>query len=140
GTNATNRTPVSLDRTSIGRRGTSSPIKYMSGMIAEAAIWDLSNWPGATSGDKADNFEKILPSLVKGCSPLFFPLGLKAYWPLIRSLNDIVGGFNLTDINGTIAADHPTIIYPSSVPAGIFVAGEAPPAGIPIFRRRRECA
>ena len=84
GTDATDITPVGLDRTCIGRNADSSPNNYMSGMIAEAAIWDLTNWPGATNADKADNFEKILPSLAKGFSPLFFPLGLSAYWPLIR--------------------------------------------------------
>lgn len=79
--------PLNLDRTSIGRLGRATPNEYMSGMIAEAAIYDLSQWPGATDSDKADNFEKILPSLAKGFSPLFFPLGLKAYWPLIREAN-----------------------------------------------------
>lgn len=84
GTDVTDVTPASLNRTAIGAFRDSTPGGYMSGMIAEAAIWDLTNWPGATGSDKADAFEKILPSLAKGFTPLHFPLGLKAYWPLIR--------------------------------------------------------
>jgi len=106
--------PTDWDRTSIGRAGKSTPAGYMSGYIAEVAIWDLTNWPGATNADKADNFEKILSSLAKGFSPLFYPLGLKAYWPLIRGLNDKVGGYNLT-ANGTVVAAHPKVIQPCGV-------------------------
>lgn len=83
-TSAVEISPVGLDRTSIGRAGVATPIAYMSGMIAEAAIYDLSDWPGATDSDKADNFEKILPSLAKTYTPEHYPLGLVAYWPLVR--------------------------------------------------------
>lgn len=102
---------TNLDRLSIGRIGRATPGLYISGMIAEAAIYDLSQWPGVTDSDKADNFEKILPSLAKGFSPLFYPLGLKAYWPLIRGLNDKVGAYNLTP-SGTIVVPHPRVILP----------------------------
>lgn len=111
GTNATDVTPANMDSTCIGRFGAVDN-HYPSGMIAEAAIYDLSVWPGATPSDKADNFEKILPSLVAGYSPLFFPLGLVAYWPLIRGINDEVGGYNLT-AEGTTVSAHPGVIYPS---------------------------
>jgi len=98
GTNAEPNTPtaVNLDRTSIGALIRATPAAYMSGIIAEAAIYDLTTWPGATDSDKADAFEKILPSLAKGFSPLFYPSGLKAYYPLVRNANDKVGGYNLT--------------------------------------------
>lgn len=95
GTNATNISPANLDRVSIGRLGRATPTNYMSGHIAEAAIWDLSGWPGANDVERADAFEKIVPSLAAGYSPLFYPLGLKAYWPLIRDANDRIGGYNL---------------------------------------------
>ncbi len=114
GTNASNVTPVNLDRTSIGIDARSTLFYPMSGMIAEEAIWDLSDWPGATDALKADTFEKILPSLAKAFSPLCFPLGLVAYWPLIRGLNDKVGGYNLT-ANGTTVSDHPRVILPHGV-------------------------
>lgn len=111
GTDANDRVPANLDRTSIGRIGRSTPAHYMGGMIAEAAIWDLSGWPGANDTERADAFEKILPSLAAGYTPDNFPLGLVAYWPLIRGLNDKFGGYNLT-ANGTIVAAHPRIILP----------------------------
>jgi len=114
GTDNTNLTPINLDNTSIGIRVQSSNFWPMSGLIAEAVIWDLSTWPGATNTDKADNFEKILPSLAKGFSPLCYPLGLVAYWPLIRGLNDKIGGYNLT-ASGTVVSAHPRIILPQGV-------------------------
>lgn len=111
GIETTSQTPAGLDRTSVGRLTRLTPANYMSGMVAEAAIWDLSAWPGATDADKANNFETILPGLVKGFSPLCYPLGLVAYWPLIRGLNDKVGGYNLT-ASGTTVSSHPRIILP----------------------------
>jgi hypothetical protein len=111
GTDVVNLTPAGIDRTAIGVIGDSSPSGWMDGMIAEAAIWDLTSWPGATASDKADAFEKILPSLAKRFSPLFYPLGLKAYWPLVRGLNDKVGGYNLT-ASGTVVSAHSKVILP----------------------------
>lgn len=114
GTDVNSITPANLDRTSIGRLGRATPAVYMSGMIAEVAIWDLSSWPGATDSDKADAFEKILPSLAKLYTPKHYPLGLVAYWPLIRGLNDKFGGYNLT-ASGTVVAAHPNIIQPYGI-------------------------
>ena len=91
GTNTDDYAPAGVNVTNIGcqYRFSAEPprMSFVSGKIAEAAIYDLSNWPGATASDKADAFEKILPSLAKGFTPLHFPLGLVAYWPLIRSVN-----------------------------------------------------
>ena len=111
GTDTTDVTPTDLDRTCIGAERDSTPGGYMSGMIAEAAIWDLSIWPGATASDKTDLFERILPSLAKGFSPLFYPLGLVAYWPLVRGINDKIGSYNLT-ASGTVVSAHPRVIKP----------------------------
>jgi len=48
---------------------------YMRGMLAEAAIYDLSVYPGATDSDKADNWEAgVLPALADGFSPLCYPI------------------------------------------------------------------
>lgn len=114
GTDATSRSPTGLNRLSFGARRSSAPDLYLSGKIAEAAIWDLSKWPGATNSDKADNFERIIPSLAAGFTPDNYPLGLVAYWNLIRGLNDRIGGYNLT-ANGTVVAAHPRIISPAGV-------------------------
>lgn len=137
GTNATSVTATGFDRTSIGRLGDVTPGVYASGLIAEVAIWDLSVWPGATDSEKADNFEKIVLSLTDGFSPLFFPLGLRAYWPLVRGLNDRIGGFNMT-ATGTVVSAHPRIIYPSKiwVPSG----AAAPPVGNPWNYYAQQCA
>jgi len=112
GTNAAAAIPINLDVTTIGQETRPSPDKNsMSGMIAEVALWDLSDWPGASGADKADNFEKIIPSLAKGFSPLFYPLGLKAYWPLVRGLNDRVNGYNMTAYGPTVSP-HCRVLLP----------------------------
>ena len=51
GTQASAVTPLALDRTTIGVLGRQSLTQYFSGMIAEMAVWDLTNWPGATGAD-----------------------------------------------------------------------------------------
>lgn len=86
---------------------------YMSGDIAEAAIWDLTNW-GVNDAARETAFEKVIASLAKGFTPLYFPLGLVAYWDLVRGLNDRTGGFNLT-ANGTVVSAHPRIIQPCGI-------------------------
>jgi hypothetical protein len=117
-TNGGNRSPTGTDRMSIGRRGTTSPDFYFSGDIAEVAVWDLSNWTGAAAGDKATEFERFIPSLAAGYSPLYIPKGLIAYWPLggIYTANDgdqdVVGGRNMTAFNTPSTTDHPMVAYP----------------------------
>lgn len=114
GTSPVSRT-VTTTAVAIGISADSTPFGPFSGSIAEAGIWDLSGWPGATASDKADAFEAIaVPSLAKGYSPILFMLGLVSYWPLIRDEDqDRVGGFDLTAFNTPGVAEHPPIIYPS---------------------------
>jgi len=111
GTNATDITPINLDNTCIGRRYQATPVFPMSGMIAEAAIYDLSAYPGATDSDKADYFEaNVLPGLAAGEIPDTYPTGLTAYWPLeTTSLDDEAGSFDLT-ASGTSVSTHPPTI------------------------------
>lgn len=111
---------ATYDRTSIGRRGDSTPDAYMSGHIAGAAVWNA-----ALSDDEA-------AILAKGYSPLFVkPENLVAYWPLVRGLNDRVGGYTLT-ASGTTVSAHPPVIYPAP-PA--FAMGAVAVAGQPISLR-----
>lgn len=118
GTDVTSITPTGVNRTSLGREGDPSPTWYLSGKLAEAAIWNVA----------LTDAEVLI--LSKGYSPLFVhPQNLVAYWPLVRDPdNDIVGGFNMTAFNTPTVADHPRIIYPQeiAVPA---IAAAAPPAG-----------
>lgn len=113
-----------LDKTIIGaeERAGGAPQGFISGKVAEVAVYDLSVWPGATDSDKADNFEKIVPSLAKGYSPEMYPLGLVSYWRLLRGLNDRVGGYHMT-ASGTVVAAHHRIIYSSKlwVPSAVSV-------------------
>jgi len=121
GTNNTDKTPGGLDNTTIGASRWNGGVSYyFSGRVAETAIWNLSNWPGNTASDKADEFERLaVPALAAGYSPLFFRQGLVGYWPLggIYDKNDgdhdIIGGYNMTPYNTPSTADHPPIIYPS---------------------------
>ena len=100
----TNLALDSHDGTSIGVSADNTPFGYWSGHIAEVAIWDTA---ALTVADAL--------VLSKGYSPLFVkPQNLKAYWPLVRGLNDKVGGFNMT-ATGTVVSAHPRIIYPSGI-------------------------
>ncbi len=104
GTDATDITPAGLDRFGIGVLVRQNLFGYFSGMIAEAAIWNAA----LTDAEAA--------SLAAGFSPkLIRPQSLVAYWPLVRGLNDPVGGYNLT-ATGTVVAAHTRIILPSRMP------------------------
>lgn len=111
GTDTTDCTPVNLDRTNIGVIGDATRLFYLSGMIAEVAVWDLSAYPGATPSDKADYFEaNISPDLAAGHPPSDYPLGLIAYWPLIDDDLDYADDFDMTPFNTPSWATHPPMI------------------------------
>ncbi len=104
GTNITSSTPAGLDTTSIGINVRSDLVQPLSGLVAEAAIWNIN----LTAVEAA--------ILAAGYSPLFVrPQNLVAYWPIVRELNDRVGGFNLTAVNGPAVSSHPAIIHPSGL-------------------------
>lgn len=122
----TNSVTPTATRTSIGRLGRSTPGLYMSGRIAEAAIWNV-----ALSDDDA-------LALAAGFCPLMVrPDALVAYWPLIGvnspETDEVAPANNLT-LSGTAQADHPPIIYPSGIIDVVKASGGAPPA---VNRRRR---
>lgn len=99
--------------TAIGAARDSTPGNYVSGNVAEAAAWDLTAW-GADNAARELNFEKAIASMAKGFTPAHFPLGLKAYWPLVKNDNDVKGAFNLTPANTPSWDDHCRIINPQS--------------------------
>jgi hypothetical protein len=108
-------TPLSVDAFGIGFFNRLSPVQYMSGKIAEAAIWNV-----------ALNDAEIA-ALAKGYSPLLIrPQSLVAYWPLFG--NDSPepdrwkNRYDLTLTNAPTKADHPRIYYPSMAHLGIGVA------------------
>lgn len=107
-----------MTHVSVGRLNFSGgTIQYWDGRIAEAAIYDLSSYSGATDSDKLTTFEtQVLPMLAAGYSPLCFPKGLAAYYPLggLFGRNDRDhwrNGYNLTAGNSPTWADHPRTLY-----------------------------
>ena len=100
------------DNTTIGRTGGTVPAHYMSGMIAEVGIWGLTNW-GADNAERETNFERAIASMAKGFSPSFFPLGLKGYWPLVRSAANLMTGAVMGE-SGTVISPHCRVFNPVS--------------------------
>jgi hypothetical protein len=128
GTNAQDKTPANLDRTSIGRTGDSTPTFYMSGRIAEAAVWNV------------DLTDDEVVSLAGGVSPLRVrPESLVAYWPLYGVGSpepDYIGTYDLTLFSGDsgpVVADHAPVQPPFGFdpgPVGIYTT-EVPVVRIP---------
>ncbi len=84
----------------IGNRESDST-KNWSGNLAEFGIWDRILTP-----------DEVL-SLSKYASPLFLPLGLVLYIPLIRDSIDLISS-KIPTLTGTTITEHPKIIYPGS--------------------------
>lgn len=102
GTDNGNVTPAGVDRFAIGVFAQPSIGYYMSGDIAEVAIWNTA----LTDDDALVLAEGISPLLVKSQS-------LVGYWPLIRGLNDRINGYTLT-ASGTAVSPSPRILTPTS--------------------------
>lgn len=101
GTDATDATVSSLDALGIGVRRRLASSAFMSGLIAEAAIWNIALT------------DEEVAILAAGYSPLFVrPQNLVFYAPLIREILDVVGGVTLTNVSSTVG-DHPRMIYPA---------------------------
>lgn len=113
-------TPAGMDTTSIGVLKMNTLNFYMSGRIAEVGIWNVA----LTDAEVA--------ILADGFSPLFVhPQNLVAYWPLVRGLNDRVGGYNMTATGTTVSA-HSRLIYPAAPMIITAPVVAAPGEGIPI--------
>lgn len=123
------------DATIIGHRqdsgGTSN---HFSGDLAEAAVWDLTNW-GGTNVERENNFTAwAVSGLAIGMRPLAFRLGLVGYWPIFGNDSpepDWVGGNGMALVaTPTKSTSHPPVIYPAPIiiPG---VAGAAPPGTNP---------
>jgi hypothetical protein len=82
----------------IGNRGNGD--RWWDGMLAEAAIWDRI----LSAGEIA--------ALGKGYSPLFFPLSLVEYVPMIRDNISLKNA--APTITGALVQPHPPIIYSTS--------------------------
>ncbi len=95
------RTPDGVDRVSIGANDRVTAINYMSGAIAEIAIWNVA----LTEAEVAILATGIRPWKVR-------PQNLVMYPPLIRDDDeDIVGGLSFTAIGSPTIAPHPRVLY-----------------------------
>jgi len=104
-----------FDRVAIGMLRNSSPSFPFSGDMAGIAMWDVK----LNTDEIASLGDRLTPDQIR-------PQSLKAYWDLIRGLNDKVGGYNLT-ASGTTVSNHPRIIQPYR-PFYSFPSAGAPPA------------
>ena len=101
-TSTASATPASLSQLALGRRQAAAPSAYLSGSIAEAAIYNVVL------------SDSEIAALASGFSPLLIrPQSIVAYWPLVRNDNDLVGTWNLTAFNTPSFSDHPGTIYPT---------------------------
>ena len=121
GSNTTSVTPANLNVTAIGRVSDSSPSLYMSGRIAEAAIWKVA----LTVAE--------IRFLARGNSPLLLTHRLKN----IKLYRSFRGNINATGelpilkvFNGPTVKAHPPIIYPLDpfvITAPVVVGGATHP-------------
>lgn len=134
-------TPLSLNRTTIGRSDDSSPRRQMSGSVAWMAVWNVA----------LAEAEGV--SLANGAHPnQIRPEERNAFWPLGGldteesdggNAIDIWGGNTLTafsDAVGPGVSDHPGgLIYPSS-PRNVAGVTAAPAVGNPWYQYAQEAA
>ena len=100
GTGTNSITPSGINRIGVGFLYRQTPTSYMSGDIAEVALWNIA----------LTDAEAV--SLAKGFSPLLIrPSNLVGCWPLIRGLNDKIANNTLT-ATGTTVANHPGVFNP----------------------------
>ena len=98
GTSGINRSVSGEDRISIGRNGDSTPDGYMSGRIAEAAIWNVA----LADAEIAALARGIKPNHIRpGNLVLYCPL-----WGIHGPEIDLSGNGNDLTLNGTGRADH----------------------------------
>lgn len=116
--------PNNWDSVGIGTMIDSTPNSWADGQAAWAALWDLTDW-GVDDAAREAEWERVLPSMAAGVSPLFFPRGLRSFWPLGGADTEETAGGGTRDIllgrNMVAAAgggpdlfDHPGgLIYPA---------------------------
>lgn len=101
-----------LDRVSLGSLLRGTEVAFLSGMLAECAVWQRLL-------DAAE-----IAALASRVSPLSFPTGRVLYQDLIRDINRPGIGPALT-ASGTSVVDHPRVTYPSGpIIIGVPAAGD----------------
>lgn len=123
GTSVVSRVPAGWDRMAIGREGDAGPSNYMSGGVAEAVFYNVA----LSATEVAALALHVSPVMIR-------PQNIVAYWPLIRGLQDLVGGYDVTAFNAPTVSPHVPIAYP--VPQRGYWLAAAPVGGIQVLRRR----
>lgn len=117
GTETTSGAPSSLAATRFARKA-SDAADSLSGMLAHVAFWNA-----------ALTDAEVL-ALARGADPRTIrPSALVAYWPLVRTDQDIVSGNNLTAYNTPTWSNDPGKTFGSAA-AHIGMAAGAPPATV----------
>lgn len=109
-TDATSMTPAGLNRTAVGTSISGAGQQYMSGRIAELAVWNVA----------LDDDEQI--ALSKRFDPMLIrPASLVVLWRCDRNsfnkgggsttLDNWKNGYNLTEVNTPALAEHAPMIY-----------------------------
>lgn len=99
GTGTTNRTPLNLDRLSIGLLArVTTPLFPMVGRIAEVAVWDVA----LSDTEVLELAGGVPPTAVQSAD-------LVAYWPLVSDAEDAIGSNDLTVNGAVLDADHPPL-------------------------------
>jgi hypothetical protein len=115
------RATTGLDRIGIALTCGLTITELFSGLIAEAAIWNVA----LTDAEVAQ--------LGKGYSPLLVrPDGLVFYAPLVRNVQDVIGGLTLTATGSPTVVAHPRIIYPARKRFSFPTAAAAAPVFVPV--------
>lgn len=105
GTDGTNKAPSGTDCAAIGRFAASAPGDYLSGAVAEAAVWNA-----------ALDDDDVRALAGRYCPLLIRRDRLVAYWPLggfsRPDDRDLLGGYGMTAYNTPSWTDHPPTLHP----------------------------
>lgn len=118
GTNTTDIVTSGVDRIYVGARDAGT--QEFNGQVAEAGIWDAA----LTDDEVAQLGLFVSPLLVRPQNLVWYAPVLGRHSPEI----DIVGGFDLTVTDATVA-DHPRVFYPAHSRLA-FGAAAAPPSEV----------
>lgn len=91
-----------LNRWCVGAQELASPNFYFPGLIANVALWNLTDW-GSTTAERLTAFRRAQAEMAKGRPMSFYRIGLVDQWRLRGNLSPENGRFPLT-LTGTSKA------------------------------------
>ncbi len=121
GTDTVSVSPSGIDRISVGRNGDSTPSNYADARVASVVVYDVA----LSDAEVAALALHVSPLMVR-------PQSIVAYWRLVRGLQDVVGGYDLTAFNTPAVNAHVPIAYPRPV-TGYWTSVAAAAGSVPTF-------